>query len=265
MRSAPQLDESNADRSSPSRRSTLHRKNEFSPPDITPPRHNFCLSSTAYTQIHESSAEVRYDSSHGASTSGDKRAQWDNKAAEADDEGGGRQGDCNETSVLPRPAKKRRRSAAGKKPPLKRRVKRRRFSSPLSSAEETEKGAESDTSSYAPAKQYRTSNLRPPSSPLSIGRERAPNPDDALKGVNERSKRRPFSRTAVVYEQQCWEGEILQERDVKQERGRPRKQYLVRWKESWVDGARLTAPELLHNWREKKAPSKHRRRVPGTS
>ncbi len=49
------------------------------------------------------------------------------------------------------------------------------------------------------------------------------------------------------------EGEMVQERDVKQGRGRPRKQYLVQWKQSWVDSARLAAPELLQSWREKKA------------
>lgn len=53
--------------------------------------------------------------------------------------------------------------------------------------------------------------------------------------------------------QQSWEGEITKERDTKHGRGRPRKQYLVRWKPSWVDGARLTAPELLQNWKEEKA------------
>jgi hypothetical protein len=29
----------------------------------------------------------------------------------------------------------------------------------------------------------------------------------------------------VIYEQQSWEGEIIDERDMKQGRGRPRKQY----------------------------------------
>ena len=58
---------------------------------------------------------------------------------------------------------------------------------------------------------------------------------------------------AVIYEQQSWEGEIVGEKDVKQGRGRPRKQYLVRWKPSWVDGGRLTAPGLMQNWREKRA------------
>lgn len=115
-------------------------------------------------------------------------------------------------------------TAAGKKLPLKRRVKRHRFSSPFSSDEEAETGAESYTSSYAPAKLYRTSNVRPASaSPLSIGREREPNPEDALEGANGRLKQRRLSRTAVVYKQQCWEGEILQEGAMRQECGRPRK------------------------------------------
>ena len=226
-----------------------------------PPRRNSCLSSTACTQIHESTVEGRHDSGNDH-LSGDKRISWDDKVAEAGDEGE-LQGDDNQkgTSL---PFTKRRRSTAGKKLPSKR-VKRRRFSSPLSSSEETEMGAESDISSDTPANLYRTSNLSPASSPRSTGREREPNTDKTLEGANERSKRRSLSRTAVVYKQQCWEGEILQERDIKQERGRPRKQYLVRWKESWVDGARLTAPELLQNWREKKALSKRRRQVHGTS
>ena len=227
-----------------------------------PPRRNSCVSSTACTQIHESIVEGRHDSGNDPS-SGDKSVSWDDKAAEAGDEGE-LQGDDNQKSTSLPFTEKRRRSAVGKKLPSKR-VKRRRFSSPISSSEETETGAESDTSSDAPANLCRTSNLSPTSSPLSTRRGRELNPDDALKGANERSKRRSLSRTAVVYKQQCWEGEILQERDIKQERGRPRKQYLVRWKESWVDGARFTAPELLQNWREKKAPSKRRRQVHGTS
>lgn len=256
MRSAPQLDESNTDRSSPSRSSTLHRKNEFLTPQATTPRHHSCSSSTACPQIHESIYEGRHSIENDPSTSGDKRNQWDDKAAEADNEGRGLQEGNNEKSALLRPTKKRCRSAARKKLPLERHVKRHRYSSPLSCDEETETEPESDTSSYA-SELCRTSNLRPPSSSsLSIGREREPSADDALEGANRRSKR--LSRTAVVYEQQCWEGEIMQERDVRQERGRPRKQYLVRWKDSWVDGARLAAPELLRNWRETKMSSKRK-------
>ncbi len=73
-----------------------------------------------------------------------------------------------------------------------------------------------------------------------------------MESVGERS------RMAIIYEQQSWEGEIVDERDMKQGRRRPRKQYLVRWKSSWVDGGRLTAPGLVENWKEKKA-SKRRR------
>ncbi len=56
----------------------------------------------------------------------------------------------------------------------------------------------------------------------------------------------------VIYEQKHWEGVIVDERDEKQGRGRPRKQYLVQWKSSWVDGAILAAPALLQQWRETK-------------
>ena len=248
MRSVPHLDDSSADRSSPSRSSTLHRKNELSLPHFPPPRRNSSLSSTASTQIHESIAEFRHDSWNDLSTSGDQKVQ-------ADDEGGVLQGNNNEKSALLRSTKKRRRSAGGKKLPLKRRFKRRRFSSPLSSSEESETGAESDTSSYAPAELCPTSNLPPASSPssLSIGRKREANPDFRREGADGTCSQHSLSRAVVVYEQQRWEGEILQERDVRQERGRPRKQYLVRWKESWVDGVHLTAPALVQNWREKKA------------
>ncbi len=58
----------------------------------------------------------------------------------------------------------------------------------------------------------------------------------------------------IVYEQQSWEGEIIDERDMKQGRGRPRKQH-VRWKPSWVDGGPLTAPQ---NWRKKAMLTDHR-------
>ena len=61
---------------------------------------------------------------------------------------------------------------------------------------------------------------------------------------------REKSQMAVIYEQQSWKGKIVQERDVKQGHGRPRRQHLV---QSWVDSAHLTAPELLQSWREKKA------------
>lgn len=40
---------------------------------------------------------------------------------------------------------------------------------------------------------------------------------------------------------------------MRQKRERLRKQYLIRWKKSWVDGVRLASPDLLRNWKEKKA------------
>ena len=68
-----------------------------------------------------------------------------------------------------------------------------------------------------------------------------------MEAVGERSC------MAVIYEQQSWEGEIVDERDMKQGRGRSHKQYLVRWEPSWMDGGRLTAPSLTQNWRERRA------------
>ncbi len=137
---------------------------------------------------------------------------------------------------------------------VKRRTKRRRFSSPLSSDEEAEIGDGSVISSY---KSHHVSDFRP--SPSHSTDLEGDTSDDSTRELpGGRSDRRLRARMAVIYERQSWEGEIVDERDVKQGRGRPRKQYLVRWKQSWVDGARLTAPELLQSWREKKA-SKLRR------
>ncbi len=250
----------------PSKSFALHQEDKFSTPQATTPGCHSCLSSVASPRIHESIDEGRHDIENDPSTSGDERDQWDDKAVEADNEGGGPRGVNYEKSALLRPTKKRGRSATGTKLPLERRAKRRRLASPLSSDEEAETEPESDTSSYAP-ELCRTSTLRPSSSssssssssPLSIGRQREPSADDALEGANRRSKRRPLSRTAVVYQRQCWEGVIVQEREVKQGRGRPLKQYLVKWKKSWVYGASLKAPELLQNWRATKVSSKRKR------
>lgn len=74
--------------------------------------------------------------------------------------------------------------------------------------------------------------------------------------VNDQSTSRP-PRSTVVYQEQRWEGEIVNEKDLKQGRGRPRKQYLIQWKQSWVDSNRLNEPLLLHNWRKKKQDERH--------
>jgi len=66
-----------------------------------------------------------------------------------------------------------------------------------------------------------------------------------------RSEGNVSNNNTVIYEQQIWEGEILNEREVKQGRGRPRKQYLIQWEPSWVEAGRLTAPELLRKWKLK--------------
>jgi hypothetical protein len=147
--------------------------------------------------------------------------------------------------------KERSQSSTQKDPFLKRRIKRRRFSSPASSNEETEIQDESTFSSCTPFKPYNISTTQSASSQAILAEDASK--DDKMEFVNERQKRPSTSRTTVIYERQSWEGEVVGERDVRQGRGRPRKQYLVQWKQSWVDGGRLTAPELLQNWKEKKA------------
>lgn len=72
--------------------------------------------------------------------------------------------------------------------------------------------------------------------------------------------RRPKSRIAVclrltelkIYDQQSRKGKVVDESGAKQGCGRPRRQYRVYWEDSYIDGARLAAPGLLQNWRERR-------------
>ena len=157
---------------------------------------------------------------------------------------------------LPRPTKRRLGPVAEEKLPTKRSAKRHRFSSPLSSNEESEEiGGESDISSYTPTDPHRTRLPRPTSYFTGFGGDTS---DDSKMAESRQSGLTHASRMAVIYKQQSWEGEIIDEKDQKQGRGRPRKQYLIRWKPSWVDAGHLTAPGLVGNWREEKASSKRR-------
>ena len=176
----------------------------------------------------------------------DTRGQQDDKEEMADEEEGF-DGD-SERDILPclRPTKKRLLCRVGEKPDEKRRIKRHLFSSRLSSDAEMETGDESDISSNTPSKPRHISKPRPTSSHLT-SLQRDTSNDGAIDFASG------GSQMAVIYKQQSWKDEIVQERDVKQGRGRPRKQYLVHWEQSWVDGGRLTAPELLQIWRKKKA------------
>lgn len=160
-------------------------------------------------------------------------------------EGNGERDD-GDTPLLLRSVKKRPLSSVKEERRVKRRVKRHRFSSPLSSDEDTATGDESDISSYTSSRFHRPSKSQPTSSD-SIGFEGDTCDGSKMKAVGERSC------MAVIYEQQSWEGEIVDERDMKEGLGRPRKQYYVQWKLFWVDGGRLTALGLVENWREKKA------------
>jgi len=229
---------------------------------VTPPYRNGLFPSTPWKKPCNSNRRVFKDPEPSSSAVKGKKGRWDDKEAEADNveeeeeeeeerEGPNDDSDVNKTPLL-RSTKKRFLSIVGRRAPLERRIKRRRFSSPLSSDEKTETGDESDISTYAPSKPHHISTRRPTASHLT-GLKEDPGNDSTMEMVSKRSNRGPASRMAVIYEQQCWEGEIIDERHVKQGPGRPRKQYLVRWKQSWVDGGRLTAPELLQNWKEMKA------------
>lgn len=177
----------------------------------------------------------------------DTRGQQVDKEAEIADEEERFSGD-SKRDILPylHPTEKRSLCRVGEKPRKKRRTKRHLFSSRLYLDAETRTGDESDISSYTPSKPCYVSKPRPTSSHMTS--LQGDTSDDGVMDLVGGG-----SQMAVIYEQQSWKGEIVQERDVKQWRGRPRKQYLVQWEQSWVDGGRLTAPELLQSWREKKA------------
>ena len=148
--------------------------------------------------------------------------------------------------LLLRSAKKRYPPSTREKSFWRRGTKRHRFSSPFSSELEADTGEESDCSIYTPFKVPDVSKSRSATSFL-IGLNRDASQGSKMKIAGEQSG------MAVIYKQQSWEGEIIDERNTKQGRGRPRKQYLVQWKTSWVDGSRLTASEIVRIWREKKA------------
>lgn len=156
-----------------------------------------------------------------------------------------------ETPLL-RSKNKRPLSSAPIKSCVKRRNKHHRFSSPLPYDEETEEtGNESDISDYVPNNSYNTVNTPAPSR-RSAGIADGMSDTEKLE-LGGQIEWSPTSPTNIVYEQQKWEGKIIAEKAKRQRRGRPRKQYLVRWKSSWVDGSRLAAPGLVERWKEEKA------------
>ena len=124
----------------------------------------------------------------------------------------------------------------------KRGKKRRRFTSPFPSDREAESDQDSDLSDYIPSNPHNRS----------FKSHRARLSESLINDSSEVGAPSGLSQTTVIYEQQTWEGEIIDERDVKLVRGRPRKQYLVRWKSTWVDAGRLKSPELVQVWKDKK-------------
>lgn len=158
-------------------------------------------------------------------------------------------GDENKTFLLSS-TKKRGQSTAGERPPSQRCSKRRRFLSLLSPNDRMESDDESAISRCTPSKPYHISTPQLTSSCLSRSEGDVSNGKMELAGPQ--SNRCPIPKTTVIYERQSWAGQIIDGREVKQGRGRPRKQYLIRWEPSWVDGARLNAPELLQSWRERR-------------
>ncbi|CAF9940034.1 MAG: hypothetical protein HETSPECPRED_002140, partial [Heterodermia speciosa] len=142
--------------------------------------------------------------------------------------------------LLLRPTKKRHRPSAREKSFRKRDTKRHRFSSPFSSDLEIDTGEESNYSIYKSSKAHDVFKIRPAFS-RSINLEKNAIKYDKMKIAGERF------RIIIIYEQQSWEGKIIDERNTKQSRERLRKQYFVRWKSFWVNGGRLIASDLVRS------------------
>ena len=140
--------------------------------------------------------------------------------------------------------------------------RRHRFSAPVPSDGELDTSDETSGSSFVPCRTRRGQGQSEPSRVPQWCRLTKPHgrrPDAEPTGRRGSLQRlspcssgiaSPAANKAVVFEQQRWEGEIIEERLVRQERGRPRKQFLIKWKPSWVDSGRLAAPELITNWEE---------------
>lgn len=137
---------------------------------------------------------------------------------------------------------------------LKRRIKRHRFSSSFFLDEKNETKFESNINNYVFVELYRIFNISNIFFLffLSLDRERKSKFNNKHKNINKIYCQYSLFRTEIIYEQQYWKEKILQERNVKQKRERFRKQYLIRWKKSWVNNARLAFSNLLRNWTKKR-------------
>ena len=176
--------------------------NVHSTSNTPPPYSRDLLSSALGKQVCGSHDGERFYPGPGPPAGEDREDRWNLKEVEAgreDDENeetegnGGR--DDGDTPLLPHSTKKRPLSSS--------KGKRRRFSSPFTSDEDTATGDESDISSYTSSRPHRPSRPRPTSSD-SIGFEKDTCDDGKMEPGGERS------RMAVIYEQQSWEGEIVE-------------------------------------------------------
>jgi len=184
-----------------------------------------------YNTLFSSSVGAHKDVELAPLTRGSKTDRRDDRETEAANKKGGLDVDGDKNRTPPLRSTEKRFSAVGEEPLPKCWIKRRRFSSSFSSDEESQTGDESDISSYAPPKSQRALTPRPtPSRSTDLEGDTS---DDGLVGLaGGRSDRRLPSRTVVIYQQQDWEGKIVDKRDAKQGCGRPGKQYLVQWKPS---------------------------------
>ena len=208
-----------------------------------PPCRGNLVPQTPSERIYSSTEDSRSDLEPDPLTIGNEENSWQVRDDGKEDQQHGH----GDKKVMPLPRVSRKRSRAVARVSLEKRDARRHcFSSPPASDPGTETGDESDTSDYAPVKSRHYPKNVPPSSHCQSDTD-----SSERQAAGRKPNRNQACQTAVIFEQQRWEGKIIGERMKKRGRGRPGKQYLVEWKPSWVDGSRLTAPRLLRSWKER--------------
>ena len=136
--------------------------------------------------------------------------------------------------------KKKHRFSTREKSFRKRDTKRHRFSSSFSSNLKIDTNEKSNYNIYFSFKEHDVFKIRFVFF-QSISFEKNAIKYDKMKIASERS------RMTIIYEQQNWKKEIIDERNTKQDREKFRKQYLIRWKSFWVNESRLIVSNLVRS------------------
>jgi len=73
------------------------------------------------------------------------------------------------------------------------------------------------------------------------------------QSTSEPNKHSRIEAATMSYQEEWEVGEILDERKIKRRKGQTGAQFLIRWKNTWVDESDVNAPELVQQFREGRA------------